>query len=84
MLDLELLERQLDEALFRETTESMTSWLLNRRLKKYVSGLQEGIFKNIPSNKTAITQSKEHIVRNSNTQNFTQDYYSDDDYMLAA
>lgn len=38
MLDLELLERQLDEALSGETTESMTSWLLNRRLKKYVSG----------------------------------------------
>lgn len=33
MLNLKLLEKQLDEALDIETSESMTVWLLNRRLK---------------------------------------------------
>lgn len=39
MLNLELLERQLDEALAKETSETMTTWLYDRRLKKYpISG----------------------------------------------
>ncbi|WP_396188074.1 hypothetical protein [Flavobacterium sp.] len=84
MLDLELLEKQLDEVLAQETSETMTTWLYNRRLKKYVSTLGEGTFANIPSNKIEITQTKEHIVKN-NTADFSQDYnYSDCDYLFAA
>ena len=45
MLDLKLLEEQLDKALVLETSESLTSWLLNRRLKKYVSNFGEGTLK---------------------------------------
>lgn len=44
MLDLKLLEKQLDEVLEQETSETMTSWLLVRRLKKYVNTLGEGSF----------------------------------------
>ncbi|MCZ8298506.1 MAG: hypothetical protein O9297_14955 [Flavobacterium sp.] len=83
MLDLKLLEEQLDKALALETSESLTSWLLNRRLKKYVSNFGEGTFKNIPSNRVEITQSKEHLINNK-TPFFTQDYYSTCDYLIAA
>lgn len=85
MLDLELLEKQLDEVLAQETSETMTTWLYNRRLKKYVSTLGEGTFINIPSNnKIEITQTKEHIVKN-NTNDFSQDYScSECDYLFAA
>lgn len=84
MLDLNILEKQLDEVLAQETSETMTTWLYNRRLKKYISSFGEGTFANIPSNKIEITQTKEHTVKN-NSQEFSQDYNSlDCEYLLAA
>lgn len=84
MLNLELLERQLDEALAKETSETMTTWLYDRRLKKYIFSLGEGTFANIPSNKIEIIQTKEHTVKNK-TKEFSQDYnYSNYEYLFAA
>lgn len=84
MLDLKLLEKQLDEVLAKETSETMTTWLYSRRLQRYVATLGEGTFVNIPSSKIEITQTKEHIVTN-NTKEFSQDYnYSNCDYLFAA
>lgn len=62
MLNLELLEKRLDEVLEKETSETMTSWLLNRRLKKYISLLGEGNFINKPSNKLFVSQSRSFTV----------------------
>jgi len=67
MLDLKLLEKQLDEVLAKESSETMISWLLDRRLKKYVSTLGEGLFANIPSNKIEIIKTKEHLIENNNS-----------------
>lgn len=72
MLDLKLLEKQLDEVLEQETSETMTSWLLVRRLKKYVNTLGEGSFVNITSNKINIIKTKEHLIENNNSIDFSQ------------
>lgn len=42
MLDLELLERQLDEALANETDESLTAWLFKERFGPLVDFLSKG------------------------------------------
>lgn len=42
MLDLNKLEKQLDEALAKESPESLTNWLLNNRKKNYINYLGEG------------------------------------------
>ena len=84
MLDLELLEKQLDEVLSKETSETMSNWLIHRRMKRYVCALGEGVFASIPSNKIEITRTKEHIVNNT-TEDFSQDYnYSNCDHSIAA
>lgn len=85
MLDLKLLERQLDETLSKETTETLSSWLVERRLRNCISAiLGEGEYDNILINKIEIAQSKEHNVISSGL-NFIQDYVcSDSDYLLAA
>lgn len=85
MLDLKILEKQLDEVLAKETSETMTSWLLDRRLKKYVRALGEGLFVNIPSNKIEIIKTKEHLIENNNSIDFSQNVeISEYDYYCAA
>lgn len=42
MLDLDKLEKQLDEVLAKESSESLTNWLLNNRKKSYKNYLGEG------------------------------------------
>ncbi len=42
MLDLNNLEKKLDKALALETKESLTNWLKEKRLKKYLSSFGEG------------------------------------------
>jgi hypothetical protein len=42
MLNLNNLEKKLDEALALETKESLTNWLKEKRLKKYLSSFGEG------------------------------------------
>ena len=46
MLDLKKLEQQLDEVLAKETKESLTNWLLEKRTKNkaYLSYLGDGCF----------------------------------------
>lgn len=53
MLDLKKLELKLDEALAKETTESLTKWLLEKRAKSYIAYLGEG---EIELNKPIISQ----------------------------
>lgn len=85
MLDLKLLEKQLDEVLEKETSETMTSWLLDRRLKKYVNTLGEGLFVNITSNKINIIKTREHLIENNNSIDFSQNIEeSIMDYSIAA
>lgn len=85
MLDLELLESQLDDALSKETSETLASWLIERRWRSCISAiLGDGVYDSILMNEIKITQSKEHSVR-TNGQNFVQDCHcSDSDYLLAA
>jgi hypothetical protein len=42
MLDLKKLEKNLDKALAKETTESLTNWLQEKRVKKILSSFIEG------------------------------------------
>ncbi|WP_115460902.1 hypothetical protein [Winogradskyella aurantiaca] len=42
MLDLRKLEEKLDKALSLETEESLTNWLKEKRLKKFLSSFGEG------------------------------------------
>ncbi len=62
MLDLELLEKQLDEVLSQETSETMTSWLFNRRLKKYISSLGEGDYIDMPSTRISFSRAVSYDV----------------------
>lgn len=47
MLDLKKLEEKLDKALANETSESLTSWLQEKRLRTYLQSLGEGTFEDI-------------------------------------
>lgn len=49
MLDLEKLEKKLDSALEKETSESLSQWLLSKRLKNHFSYLGEGILETVES-----------------------------------
>ncbi|MGC4130259.1 MAG: hypothetical protein QM564_12050 [Bergeyella sp.] len=82
MLNLELLEKKLDEVLAKETSETMTSWLLSRRLKKYISLLGEGEVLNMPTNTILVSQSKSFTVE-SNIKEFSTEY-TDNEYLFAA
>ncbi|GIM55774.1 MULTISPECIES: hypothetical protein [Capnocytophaga] len=76
MLDLELLEKRLDEVLEKETSETLTSWLMSRRLKKYISSLGEGDVVDMPIEKVLFHQSKTFLVEMKNNE-FSAMYNSD-------
>lgn len=82
MLDLNLLEKQLDEALEKETSESLTSWLLNRRAKKYMLNFGIGKLTSYRTETTQIQQSEKQIIK-SNIKSY-QDYVPSEDDLLAA
>lgn len=42
MLDLQKLEEQLEKALANETSESLTNWLQEKRLRSHLQSLGEG------------------------------------------
>ncbi len=44
MLDLNELEKRLDDALANETEASLTEWLLNQRAKDFINFLGDGSF----------------------------------------
>ncbi len=48
MLDLKELERRLDEALEKETSESLTSWILNQRISNPNDFFGPGSFQELP------------------------------------
>lgn len=50
MIDLKELERRLDEALAKETSESLSSWLLNQRKDNLASFLGAGSFAQFKGN----------------------------------
>lgn len=43
MLDLKKLEEKLDKVLANETSESLTNWLQEKRLRSYFQSLGEGM-----------------------------------------
>ena len=87
MLNLKLLERQLDEVLAMETSETMTSWLFKRRLNKFISSsIGDGNLLNMASDKLFILQSKSFTV-DKKIEEFSKEYSSTDimsDYLFAA
>lgn len=52
MLDLKKLEEKLDKALANETSESLTSWLQEKKLRTYLQALGEGTIEDISSSNT--------------------------------
>jgi hypothetical protein len=47
MLDLKKLEEKLDNALANETSESLTNWLQEKRLKAILQSVNGGTFENM-------------------------------------
>ena len=47
MLDLKSLEKKIDNVLENETSESLSNWLLSKRLKNYSAYLGEGIIESV-------------------------------------
>ncbi len=56
MLDLKELEKRLDEALSKETPESLSSWLLSQRQDNLNSYLGSGCIESLKSNPTSFNQ----------------------------
>lgn len=83
MLDLELLEKQLDEVLSQETSETMTSWLFNRRLKKYISSWGDGDFIDMPSNRISFSRAASYNI-DIIIQEYTTEITSCSDMFTAA
>lgn len=51
MIDLEKLEKEIDELLESETSSSLTNWLLNKRFGNLNSVLGNGTFVSLQSQK---------------------------------
>lgn len=49
MLNLTLLEEKLDKALANETAATLSSWLLNKRLKEHSAYFENGNFEEVKS-----------------------------------
>ena len=63
MLDLKSLERELDEALSKETEENLTSWIQNRRKVEVFLSKEEYLteYKNITENHFSSSKEEEMI-----------------------
>lgn len=83
MLDLELLEKQLDEVLAKETSETMSTWLFNKRLKKYMSSLGEGELIDMPSNNISFSRAQSYNIT-SKIQEYTTEITSSSDMLFTA
>jgi hypothetical protein len=83
MLDLELLEKQLDEVLSQETSETMTSWLFNRRLKKYISLFGEGEFIDMPGNQLSFSRAVSYNI-DTKIQEYTTEITNNTDMLFTA
>jgi hypothetical protein len=61
MLDLNELERRLDEALAQETTASLSEWLLNQRETTLINFLGSGVFEEKIENTFSYSQNVDSI-----------------------
>lgn len=66
MIDLEKLEKEIDELLESETSSSLTNWLLNKRFGNLNSVLGNGTFVSLQSQKQSI------FSNNKGTGNFIE------------
>lgn len=83
MLDLNKLERKLDEALSKETEESLRNWLKGKRMNSFFASLGEGEMKEVSwlpdnTNSGIINEEPIHIEISYN------DTYSDESFLIAA
>lgn len=83
MLDLKALENQLDEVLEKETSESLSFWLLTRRINNFLNSFGEGSLTDYNSSNFIITQTKEHLIENT-AEEYTDDFNPMCDYQFAA
>ncbi len=76
MLDLKKLEEKLDKALANETSESLTNWLQEKRLRTFLQSLGEGTFENITQscNDTVLKLNKIRFEVNYSEFSISQDY----------
>ena len=80
MLNLDELERRLDEALAKETSETMNEWLLNLRRNNLESFLGVGSFIKYKSNPYTLVQTKpnntHYVCTDDSNQNTKNEIYS--------
>lgn len=75
MLNLNELEKRLDEALEKETTETLTSWLMSKRFHNYIMDNGDGEFDILLSKSSRLSNNK-----NSNSNIPCQPSNVDDSY----
>lgn len=63
MLNLKELEKRLDDALAKETKESLTSWLMSKRFKNFITGSGEGEFDILLSKSSTLSDSNRAVVK---------------------
>jgi hypothetical protein len=65
MIDLDKLEEKIDNLFERETSDSLTKWLLNKRFGNINILLGEGSFVNMPTQNKPLFSNKNKAVYNS-------------------
>ncbi|MFO7940850.1 MAG: hypothetical protein R6U66_13970 [Bacteroidales bacterium] len=65
MIDLDKLDKEIDELFEQETSDSLTKWLLNKRLGDYTKLLGNGSFINMQSKNQPIFSCKQKANFNS-------------------
>lgn len=76
MLDLKKLEAKLELVLASESSESLTTWLQEKRLRSYLQSLGDGSFSVIRKicSQTTITNRKSHFETTFNSVPFPENY----------
>ncbi len=64
MIDIDKLEREVDRLFEKETSDSLTKWLLNKRFGNVNTLLGKGSFVNMLSQKQAVFSNKRQAVFN--------------------
>lgn len=65
MIDLNKLDKEIDELFEQETSDSLTKWLLNKRLGDYTKLLGKGSFINMQNKKQSVFSRKQNARYNS-------------------
>ncbi len=71
MIDFKEIERRLNEALEKETSESLTTWLLNERSEGIKSFLGNGTINSLHGNPTSFIQKVEEVLQYDSHNNST-------------